>query len=232
MDYRHVLTQNAAVLTDEVDEWDKVALTTGLDPYACKASYICGAMREFMQASGLNLANGYHLGALFLALDAAELLGQVLTGARRDQGDPRYVGPAKALACGVRHLRDHPDPQVAPLPHRPQHYEDLRNFAGHGATHLPPKRHFRYDSTRLLLWHLAHALNTMWEDTNLPTKLAAAEIHPVWTTRKGKPKPVYVTEVQDHLKTSRPGDRLAHDKSWQWTVMSVSTSSPPVTGRG
>ncbi|MFD9114875.1 hypothetical protein [Streptomyces bottropensis] len=230
MDYRPVLARHSVPLTQEVDQWDKAALAVGLKPYECKASYVCGAMREFMQASGLNFENEYHLGALFLALDATELLGRVITGARIDEQDPQYVGPTKALVHGARYLRDHGDPQAARLPHRPQHYAELRNFAGHGATYLPPKLSFAPDSTRLLLRHLAYALNTMWDDTTLPAQLDAVEIHPVWTTMEEKLQPVYVRDIQEHLLANRPGDRLAHE-SWRYTVVSVDTSSPAVTGR-
>jgi hypothetical protein len=94
-------------------------------------------MRELMQASGLSFESGYHLGALFLALDATELLGRLVTGARIAEDDPQHVGPSKALHRGARYLRDHGAPAVC-LPHRPQDYVELRNFAGHGATYLRP----------------------------------------------------------------------------------------------
>jgi len=70
----------------------------------------------------------------------------------------------------------------------------------------------------------------MWEDTDLAVNLACVEIHPLWTTEDGKPQPVYVGDIQDHLKTHEPAAQLAHD-SWRTIVVSVSTSSPPVTGR-
>ncbi|MFJ9901269.1 hypothetical protein ACIQPR_49040 [Streptomyces sp. NPDC091280] len=214
MDYRPLLARHAVPLAHEKDQWDKVGLATGLTPYEGKASYICGVMREFMQAAGLNFKEGYHLGALFLALDATELLGRVVTGARTDENDPQYVGPSKALHRGVRYLKNHGDQHVAALPHNLQHYVELRNFAGHGATFLPPKRYFDPDSTRLLLRRLAYALNTMWEDAGLAASLATVEVHPMWTTVRGKPQPVYVTDIQKLLEANQPGDQLAHD-SWR-----------------
>uniref|UniRef100_A0AAU1ZVN4 Uncharacterized protein n=1 Tax=Streptomyces sp. NBC_00093 TaxID=2975649 RepID=A0AAU1ZVN4_9ACTN len=235
MDYRPVLARHSVPLTHEVTQWNEAARATGLEPYECKASYICGAMREFMQASGLNFANEYHLGALFLALDATELLGRVVTGTRRRTRrrgqDPEALGATAVLQRGVKYLTDHGDPQVAPLPHSPEHYADLRNFAAHGATYLPQELRFDPDSARLLLRHLAYALNTMWDDSDLSANLAAVEVHPVWTTVKGKKEPVYVRDIQEHLKANQPGDELAHD-SWRYTIVSVDTSSPAVTGRG
>ncbi|MFF4508950.1 hypothetical protein [Streptomyces sp. NPDC001401] len=229
-------------LTHDVTEWNEAAHAAGLKAYECKASYICGAMREFMQASGLNLENGYHLGALFLALDAMELLGRVVTGARRttnrSRKSPGELGANEALRRGVKYLNAQADPQATPLPHSPQDYTYLRNFAAHGATHLEPGVNFDPDSTRLLLQHLAHALNTMWGDPAVPTKLAAVEIHPVYSADNGRCQPVYVHEVQEHIKEHRPGDELLHN-DWQNDgqddhddIVTLDNSSPAVTGTG
>ncbi|MFJ9250326.1 hypothetical protein [Streptomyces sp. NPDC101776] len=238
MDYRPLLAQHALPLTHEVDEWNKAAHATGLKAYECKASYICGAMREFMQASGLNLANEYHLGALFLALDATELLGRVVSGTRRPTSSrrkgPREPSLTEVLRRGVKYVGDHADPQVRSLPHTPQDYAKLRNFAGHGATYLAKGVNFDPDSTRLLLRHLSHTLNTMWDDRAVPTKLAAVEIHPVYSEKNGIRQLVYVQEIQDHLKENGPGDRL-RDNDWQNqpdNIVSIDNSSPPVTGAG
>ncbi|MER6288482.1 hypothetical protein [Streptomyces sviceus] len=231
MDYRPLLTRRSGSvqLTHEVDQWNKVADATKLEPYVAKASYACGVMRELMQASGLSFKSEYHLGALFLALDATELLGRLVTGARRDEADPQYVGPTKALQRGAKYLRDHGDPEVS-LPHRPQDYVELRNFAGHGATYLPPNLNFSADSTSHLLWNLAHALNTMWDNTDLAANLAAVEIHPLWTTRDGKPQPVYVSDIQKHLETHEPADQIAHD-SWRTIIASMDNSTATASGR-
>ncbi|MEU6071260.1 hypothetical protein ABZ864_44195 [Streptomyces sp. NPDC047082] len=195
-------------------------------------------MREFMQASGLNLEKGYHLGALFLALDATELLGRVVSGARhatnRRRKGPGELGATEVLRRGVKYLNAHADPRAAPLPHSPQDYVNLRNFAGHGATYLKQGVDFDPDSTRLLLQHLAHALNTMWDDPALPTNLAAVEIHPVYSENNSSWQPVYVHEMQEHLKQKQPGDGLCHN-SWQGhqdEIVTVDNSSPAVTGRG
>ncbi|MER6375917.1 hypothetical protein ABT255_48165 [Streptomyces mirabilis] len=224
----------AVPLTHDVTEWDQAARAVGLRAYECKASYICGAMREFMQASGLNLEKEYHLGALFMALDATELLGRVVSGARhptnRRRKGPGELGATETLRRGVKYLKT---PQATSLPHSPQEYANLRNFAGHGATYLAQGVSFDPDSTRLLLQHLAHALNTMWDDPAVPTKLAAVEIHPVYSEASGSRQPVYVHDVQEHLKKHRPGDGLLHN-AWQEDhddIVLLDNSSPAVTGR-
>ncbi|MFD4559081.1 hypothetical protein ACFWP5_32970 [Streptomyces sp. NPDC058469] len=177
-------------------------------------------MREFMQASGLNFEHNYHLGSLFLAIDATELLGRVVSGKRGTGGN------TEVLRTGVRYLEGHADPQARPLPHSPAQYAKLRNFAGHGAAQLARSVAFTPDSTQLLLRHLAHALNTMWKDPSLPANLAAAEIHPLFTAVKGSRHPVYVSDMQEHLKTSQPADGLDHD-SWRYDDVTILDNSTP-----
>ncbi|WP_327691108.1 hypothetical protein OG870_17435 [Streptomyces sp. NBC_00461] len=225
MDYRPLIAQHAVELTHDVPRWDEAARVTGLDPYVCKASYICGAMRELMQASGLNFEADYHLGSLFLALDATELLGRVVSGKR---GTDHVT---EVLRTGVRYLEGHAEPETAPLPHSQAQYAKLRNFAGHGASQLPRSVVFGPDSTQLLLRHLAYVLNTMWKDLALPAKLAEAEIHPVFSAIKGSRQPVYVNEIQEHLKTRQPADGLDHE-SWRYDIVRMDNSSPPVSGTG
>jgi hypothetical protein len=36
-----------------------------LDPYTCKASYVCSMLRQFMEAAGLQIRHEYHLGAWY-----------------------------------------------------------------------------------------------------------------------------------------------------------------------
>jgi hypothetical protein len=180
-----------------------------------------------MEASGLSFAHDYHLGSLFLALDATELLGRVVSGSRGTGGATRR------LKTGVQYLIDHRDPQVLPrsLRHTADEYVELRNFAGHGAAQLPPHVAFDPESTSLLLQHLAHVLNTMWFDPDLPAKLAEAEIHPVFSTVDGTQQPVFVREIREHLRRSGPGDALAHD-GWRDDIVVVDNSSPPASGTG
>lgn len=229
MDYRPLLARHAAPLTHDQAEWEKAAEATGLTPYECKASYIFGVMRELMQASGLTLKGEYHLGSLFLALNATELLGRTISGARRN-GD-RKLGATEVLRRGLTYLEDHADPEVEALRLTPADYAHLRNFAGHGATYLPAGNQFDPDSTRLLLLHLVHVLNTMCDDADLPASLAAVEVHPIWSLVNGKSQPVYVQAIQSHLAENLPGDRLAHEDSWRYTDASLDASSPAVSGR-
>ncbi|MGW6016195.1 hypothetical protein [Streptomyces sp. NPDC055210] len=184
-------------------------------------------MRQLMEASGLTFAQRYHLASLFLALDATELLGRVVSGSR---GTP---GAGRRLRAGVQYLIDQRDPQVLPRPllHTPDEYVDLRNFTGHGAAQLSPDVAFEPESTSLLLRYLAHVLNTMWADPDLPANLAEAEIHPVFSTVGGALQPVLVPEIREHLKHSGPGDGLDHD-GWRYDIATVDNSSPPVSGTG
>lgn len=233
MDYRFLFDDHVVPLTEESAQWDAAARATGLSPYACKASYVCGAMREFMQAAGLTFGAEYYLSSLFLALDATELLGRVITGARWGEGEedqPGHISPSKVLTEGVRYLRDHGGSST-PLPHNLDRYVKLRNFAGHGASYLSPKVNFHPDSIRLLLRRLTHVLNTVWTDPDLPGKLAVAEIHPVFTVVDGGREPVHVRGIQKHLQAAMPGEGLEHD-SWRYDIVSVSAASPTASGTG
>ncbi len=182
-------------------------------------------MRQLMEASGLNFAHDYHLGSLFLALDATELLGRLVSGAR---GTP---GANQRLRTGLQYLADHSAQLSLPLPHTSNEYLELRNFAGHGAAQLSPNVAFTPESTSVLLRHLAHVLNTMWNDANLPANLALAEIHPVFSTVDGNRQPVFVRDIRDHLRRNGPGDGLAHD-SWRHDTVAVDNSSPAASGTG
>jgi hypothetical protein len=57
--------------------WTRAVQDLGLDldPYDCKAAYLCGMLRQFIEAAGLQLASEYHVGTLVSAASAAELLG-------------------------------------------------------------------------------------------------------------------------------------------------------------
>ncbi|WP_046507399.1 hypothetical protein [Streptomyces odonnellii] len=220
MDYRPLLAQHTVQLSHDAPRWDDAAQIAGLDPYVCKASYVCGVMREFMQASGLNFEHNYHLGSLFLALDATELLGRIVSGKRGTDGS------TEVLRTGVRYLEGHADPQARPLPHSAVQYVKLRNFAGHGAAQLTRTVAFTPDSTQLLLRHLAYVLNTMWEDPSLSANLAAAEIYPLFTVVKGSRQPVYVRDIQEHLMTSQPADGLEHD-CWRYDEAAILDNSSP-----
>jgi hypothetical protein len=57
--------------------WTEAVQDLGLDldPHDCKAAYVCGMLRQFVEAAGLQLASEYHVGALVSAASAAELLG-------------------------------------------------------------------------------------------------------------------------------------------------------------
>ena len=87
-------------------------LRLDLDPYDCKAAYVCGMLRQFIEAAGLQLANEYHVGALVSAASATELLGWCY---KHD--------PGNQIEDGIAYLRTVGPPYPGPVH---QHAEDLR----------------------------------------------------------------------------------------------------------
>jgi hypothetical protein len=108
-------------------------LRLDLDPYTCKASYVCGMLRQFMEAAGLQMSRDYHLGALVSAASAAELLGWCSTGATTTD----HAG--KRLRAGVL-LLEQAGPAYRGSDQQPEadlvaRVFNLRNFGAHGAAH-------------------------------------------------------------------------------------------------
>lgn len=228
MDFRPLLARGERPLPSERNqqEWTEAAATTGLSPYVCKASYVCGVMRELMASSGLNFAGRYHLGALFLALDATELLGRCVKGS----GDDKTT---EQLRDGLRYLEALTDPTVPPLRHTVEQYRQLRNFTGHGAASPKQGLYFDPNSTATLLNRLACALNQMWDDDAVSPNFARAKVLPLIAVSNGQQSPIYVADVQLLLKRgTRPGDSIDHEDVWRRRVVHLDTSSPAVTGRG
>jgi hypothetical protein len=89
VDLRDLLTSGDRPLEPPDDQaiWQPFGDAMGLSPYVCKASFTCGVLRELLASSGLCLSKRYHLGALFLALDATELVGRCAGGFRERRGE-------------------------------------------------------------------------------------------------------------------------------------------------
>jgi hypothetical protein len=102
VDFRGLLTGGNRPLQPPEDEamWQPFADAMGLTPYVCKASFTCGVLRELIASAGLCLGQPYHLGALFLALDATELVGRCVGGFRERRGQA-----GERLRAGLRYLR-------------------------------------------------------------------------------------------------------------------------------
>jgi hypothetical protein len=214
------------------------ALGLDLDPYTCKASYVCGMLRQFMEAAGLQMSHSNHLGALVSAASAAELLGWCSSGATNTD----HAG--KRLRAGVQLLE-----QVGPAYRGSDQRSEadlvarlfnLRNFGAHGAAH---GKQLVLDQalTMWLLRSLSRALDEFWADSGdlrRHQRFAQAAITPLYT----EGKPIFVPEVQEHLaKGNMPGAALAYEETWRprqpWedqpplgVVKEISMSSPAVTG--
>ena len=122
---RPLLGEQRRVWTQAVHD-----LRLDLEPYTCKASYVCGMVRQFREAAGLQMAHDYHLGALVSAASAAELLGWCYTDATASDD------AAKRLRVGLRFLEGI-GPSCAGSDRRLAtdvvgRVFNLRNFGAHG----------------------------------------------------------------------------------------------------
>ncbi len=219
--------------------WTKAVQDVGLDldPYDCKASYVCGMLRQFIGAAGMQLGHDYHLGALVEAACAVELLGSCYKG--EDSGD--------RIGEGVRYLEAVGPPYDGSV-HHPESslagwVRDIRNFGAHGTVH---RKHVTLDRvlTVWLLRSLARALDAFWAsggDRHRHQCFARVPITPLYT----EGEPLFVREVQDHLAQGlMPGEKLDYEVSWRplqsWEDQPTAdafrvvflNASPAVTGTG
>jgi hypothetical protein len=242
MSVAHILSSNRQELPGEQRRvWTQAVqdLELDLDPYDGKASYVCGMVRQFIEAAGMQLGHQYHVGALVSAASAAELLGWCCTGAtnRKDE-------PWKRLPAGIGYLEAVGPPYPGTVHHPAgdlvRWVRSIRNFGAHGAAH---DEHLILDQvlTVWLLRSLARALDEFWVkegDLGRHQRFARAAITPLYT----QGKPIFVWDVQHHLeKGLMPGARLDHEAGWRpeqpWedhspmgVVRMVPLSSPAVTG--
>jgi hypothetical protein len=232
VDLRDLLTNGDRPLEPSEDEamWQPFADAMGLLPYVSKASFTCGVLREMLASSGLCLARNYHLGALFLALDATELVGRCVGGFREQRGQA-----AQRLRESLRYLHSI-DPRPGSLGYSIKEIVGLRNFIGHGAASARPGMSFTKELTARLLQLLALALNRFWQVDHGAedrfSRFARAEITPLVTVIEGRHEPVYVRDVQRLLASGvMPGDRLDHEASWRpLRFVMIDTTSVSATG--
>ncbi|SRR6266542_963330 len=241
MSVAHIFSSSRQALPEkQARVWTKASqeVRLDLDPYDCKGSYVCGMLRQYVGAAGLQLGHDYHLGALVSAAIAVELLGLCCKG--EDSGD--------LIRDGVRYLEGVGPPYPGPV-HHPETslarwLRDIRNFGAHGAVHRKPVTLDRV-LTVWLLRSLSQALDAFWAgggDGRRHQCFARARIIPLYT----EGKPLFVREVQEHLaKGLMPGAKLDHETSWlprqSWEDQSpagafrlvfLDNASPPVTGTG
>jgi hypothetical protein len=112
MDVRDLLTSGDRPLEPPEDQamWQPFADIMGLWPYVCKASLTGGVLREMVASSALCFGERYDLGALFLALDAIELVAGAPEASRekprqarlRLKSSPELLrpGPRRRGWCG------------------------------------------------------------------------------------------------------------------------------------
>jgi hypothetical protein len=228
----------------QLQVWTKAVQDVGLDldPYTCKASYVCGMLRQFIEAAGLQLLKEYHVGALVSAASATELLGWCYIGATNSKEQP-----SKRLGNGVQYLEQVGPPYLGPVRHPAAEIagwvRSVRNFGAHGAAY---GKHLTLDRmlTVWLLRSLAQALDVFWTDDGDQRRhqnFSRATITPLYTNGK----PIFVHEVRDHLaKGLMPGAKLDYEASWRsrqswedqappgaaWRFIPI--TSPPTTGTG
>ncbi len=232
MDLRSLLTSGDRPLEPAEDQamWQPFADSLRVSPYVCKASFTCGVLREMIASSGLCFGEQYHLGALFLALDATELVGRCAGGFRERPREARL-----RLEAGLKYL-DIIDSRPRSLGYSVDEIIDLRNFLGHGAASLRPGMTFTQELIIRLLQLLALALNRFWVvDEGSEDRLnnfAKAEISPLVTSVEGRREVVYVRDVQALLENGvLPGDRLGHETSWR-RLPFVLVDNTSVSGTG
>jgi hypothetical protein len=222
--------------------WTQAVQDVGLDldPYICKASYVCGMLRQFIEAAGIQLAHQYHVGALVSAASAAELLGWCY------KGETSTDRSGNRLSDGVRYL-EVTGPPYPGLVHQPaanlaSWVRNIRNFGAHGAAH---GKQLTLDRllTVWLLRSLAQALDTFWADGgdgSRHERFTRAAITPLYS----EGEPIFVRKMQDHLAQGlMPGAELDHEASWRpqqpWEdqlrvgvvrAIPVDPSGPAVTG--
>lgn len=199
--------------------WEPLATAMGLSPYVCKALYVCGLLRQRMEAAGLTLGNGCLLDAQSSVFGATELLGQCVGGiedvkgvtARRYQAVLPYLaalGPAGDL------------PDVTDLSSAGVYR--LRNFIDHGAAAIEPGTQFTLPSIVWLLRRLARALDHFWsgddDSEGRQEHFSRATVLPLWA-RSADPPAAFVPFVEDVQVMlalyGRLGAPLRFEASWR-----------------
>jgi hypothetical protein len=223
MDNRSLLIQGDRPLDPPDDAaWAAWAQPFGLSPYVAKASYVIGVSREMVLSAGALFEKKYYLGALFMALDATELIGRCVGGFR----DSKYEATMR-LTEGLRYL-EKIDSTPKLLPHSVEDYVALRNFVAHGAASSQSGVSFARETIRALMVLVTKALNDMWADNTAMDKFAKCEIQPLSTDVAGNHEAVFIRDVQDMLANGKkPGDEIP-----QWVTAHLDLTSPAPTGTG
>jgi len=105
---RALVAQHQMTLMPAGDEtkWLAHGEPIGLSAFETKAFYVIGALREMVESAGLSLKRDYFLAALFMSLDAVELIGRCI----RDPASPNRLPGWKTACytCSLTHRRSQP----------------------------------------------------------------------------------------------------------------------------
>jgi hypothetical protein len=220
MDNTVIITRNEHQLSpQQQDVWDPIATALGFSPYTCKSLYVCGLLRQRLEAAGLNFGNGFLLDAQSSALGATELLGQCIGGIERVKGVT-----AERFDAALPYLM-----RLDPTSSAPEFVDvsskgvyRLRCFIDHGAAAIDPETQFTLPSIVWLLTRLAQALDQFWSiDDDADDRLnrfGRATIIPLFA-RSTSPAEVFVPFIQEtHFFLAaggRPGTPLRFEDSWR-----------------
>jgi hypothetical protein len=220
LDYTAVIAGGERRLSDEQQlVWEPIAATLDLLPYTCKALYVCGLLRQRLEAAGLNLGNGFLLDAQSSAFGATELLGQCVGGIEQiDRVTAKRFNEALPYLASLDPSSN--PPEIVDLSSNGVYR--LRCFIDHGAAAIDEDSRFTLPSIIWLLRRLAQALDHFWEANNdLDGRLdrfARAAIRPLFA-RSTNPPEAFVPFIEDtrifFALGGRPGTPLRFDDSWR-----------------
>jgi hypothetical protein len=196
--------------------WAKACAGMPITALECKAIYVAGMLRHLVESAGLCLEERRHLPAYLLAMDAAELLGAVLSG--------RDVNSDEMATIALRYLANAPpdaqqDTVFEETPHGRYTIRDClnrRHFTAHGGRKFPPGVVLDAALTVGLLCRLVAGLDRWWkellENSGRRRLLANVDVVPLATGGSV----VFVSELLDPLLDgATPGGALQHEATWR-----------------
>jgi hypothetical protein len=212
--------------------WYPIASTLSLSPYTCKALYVCGLLRQRLEAAGLSLGNGLLLDAQSSTFGAIELLGQCVGGFEQVRGVTAQRFDAALPYLMALDSTSGP-PEVVDLSSMGVYR--LRCFIDHGAAAIDQYTQFTLPSIVWLLRRLAQALDQFWEPDSDPDgrldRFAQATIRPLFG-RSTHPPEVFVPFIEEtrifFALGGRPGASLRFEDSWR----TGDNTSPGAKGAG
>lgn len=220
---RALVAQHQMTLMPAGDEtkWLAHGEPIGLSAFETKAFYVIGALREMVESAGLSLKRDYFLAALFMSLDAVELIGRCIRG-------PRIAKPIARLENGLLYLFPNAPTLAAD-------YIRLRDFIGHGAAASGLPLRFSEQTSIDLMEGLSAALDSIWTDSGRMVAFADAQIDPLMTrSNLGVPEIIYVRDVKKHLDQGLRPSEVMKWEDWRqrprFREILISNRTPSPTG--